>query len=59
MRLSLITFIKNVVKARIESIFAITTAFLVLFTAMMDPYISFGIAITLLVALVIYKFVKR
>jgi len=59
MRLSLITFIKNVVKARIESIFAITAAFLVLFTAMMDPYISFGIAITLLVALVIYKFVKR
>ena len=46
-------------KAKIESIFAIAAALLVLFTAMMEPYISVGIAVTLLVALVIYKFVER
>ena len=44
-------FIKNVVKDRMESIFAIAGALIVLFTAIMDPYISFGIAVTLLVAL--------
>jgi len=52
-------FIKNVVKTKIESIFAIAAVILVLFTAMMDPYISVVIAVTLLVALGIYKFVKR
>ncbi len=52
-------FIKNVVKAKIESIFAIAAALLVLFTAMTDPNISVVIAVTLLVALGIYKFVKR
>lgn len=57
--MSLTSFIKNVVKAKVESIFAIATALLVLFTAMTDPHISFGIAVTLLVALVIYEFVKR
>jgi len=46
-------------KAEIESIPAIAAALLVLFTAMMDPYISFGIAVALLVTLGIYKFVKR
>jgi len=56
--MSLTRFIKNVVKAKIESIFAIAAALLVLFTAMMDPYISLGIAVTLLVALGIYEFVK-
>lgn len=56
---SLTRFIKNVVKAKIESLFAIAAALLVLFTAMMDPYISVGIAVTLLVALGIYEFVKR
>ena len=56
---SLTRFIKNVVKAKIESLFAIAAALLVLFTAMMDPYISVGIAFTLLVAPVIYKFVRR
>jgi len=56
---SLTRFIKNVVKAKIESIFAIAAAPLVLFTAMMGPYISVGIAVTLLVALGIYNFVKR
>lgn len=52
-------FIKNVMKAEIESILAIAAALLVLFTAMMDPYISFGIAVALLVTLGIYEFVKR
>jgi len=56
---SLTRFIKNVVKAKIESIFAIAAAPLVLFTAMMGPYISVGIAVTLLVALGIYEFIKR
>jgi hypothetical protein len=42
-----------------ESTVAIAAALLVLFTAMMDPYMSVGIAVTLLVALGIYKFVKR
>jgi len=46
-------------KAKIESIFAIAAALFVLFTAMMEPYISVGIAVTLLVALEIHKFVKR
>ena len=46
-------------KAKTEGIFAIATALLVLFTAMMDPYISVGIAATLLVALALYKFAKR
>jgi len=57
--MSLTRFIKNVVKAKMESIFAIAAAILVLFTVMMDPYISVGIAVTLLVALGIYEFVKR
>ena len=57
--MSLTRFIKNVVKTEMESIFAIAAAILVLFTVMMDPYISVGIAVTLLVALGIYKFVKR
>jgi len=56
--MSLTRFIKDVVKAKMESIFAIAAALLVLFTAMMDPYVSIGIAFTLLVALGIYEFVK-
>ena len=56
---SLTRFIKNVVKAKIESIFAIAAAFFVLFTTMMDPYISVGIVVTLLVAPGTYKFVKK
>jgi predicted membrane protein len=56
---SLTRSIKNAVKAKMESIFAIAAALLVLFTAMMDPYISVGIAVTLLVALGIYKFIER
>jgi len=50
---------KNLVKAKIESIFAIAAALLVLFTAIMEPDISVGIAVALLVALGIYEFVKR
>jgi len=56
--MSLTRFIKSVVKDRMESIFAIATTLLVLFTAMMNPHISVGIAISLLVALGMYKFVK-
>jgi O-antigen/teichoic acid export membrane protein len=56
---SLTRFTKNVMKAKMESIFAIAAVLLVLFTAMMGSYISVGIAVTLLVALGIYKFVKR
>lgn len=52
-------FIKNVTKDKMESIFAIAAALLVLFTAIMDPYISAGIAVTLLAAIGIYKFIKR
>jgi hypothetical protein len=42
-----------------ESIFAIAAALMVLFTAMMDPHISGGIAVTLIVALGIHKLVNR
>ena len=52
-------FIKNVVKAKMEGIFAITAALLVLFTAMMEPYISVGIAAALFVTLALYKFARR
>lgn len=57
--MSLRSFIKNVAKPEIESIFAIAAALMVLFTAMMDPYISGGIGVTLIVALGIYKLVNR
>ena len=52
-------FIKNVVKAEMESIFTMASVLLVLFTAMMEPYISVGIAATLLVALALYKSARR
>lgn len=57
--MSLTRFIKNVERTEMESIFAVAAALLVLFTPMMDPYIPGGIAVTLLVALGIYEFVKR
>ena len=44
--MSLTRFIKSVVKVKMESIFAIAAALLVLFTAMMNSYISVGIAVT-------------
>ena len=56
--MSVTGFIKNVVKAKMESIFAIAAAILVLFAAMINLYISAGIAVALLVALGIYEFVK-
>lgn len=52
-------FVKNVVKAKIENIYAIALALLVLVTAVMDPYISSGIAAALLVASATYKFADR
>jgi Co/Zn/Cd efflux system component len=52
-------FIKNVGKSEIEDILAIVAALLVLFTAMMDPYVSAGIAVILLVAFGAYELVKR
>ena len=42
-----------------ESIFAVAAALIVLFTAIMDQYISVVIAVTLLVALGIYEFVRK
>ena len=48
-----------IVAVIMESIFAIATALIVLFTAMLDPYISVVIAVTLLVALGIYEFVRK
>ena len=42
-----------------EGIIAILAAFLVLFSAMFDPRVSAGLAIIFLVALAIYKFVKK
>jgi hypothetical protein len=56
--MSLTRFIKNAVKTEMEVIFGVVAALLVLSTAMMDPYVSAGIAVTLLVALGIYEFVK-
>ena len=47
--MSVTGFIKSVLKARMESAFAIA-ALLALFTAMMSPYVSIAIAVTLLVA---------
>ena len=52
-------FTKNTAKVKVESVTAIVAALLVLFVAMMDPYVSVGIAATLLVALGTCEFVKR
>jgi ABC-type nickel/cobalt efflux system permease component RcnA len=57
--MSLTRLIKLVVKAKTEGIFAVAAALMVLFTAMMGPYISGGIAVTLIVALGIHKVVNR
>jgi hypothetical protein len=46
-------------KPEIDNIFAVVAAVLVLFAATMNPYISVGMAVTLLVAPGVYKFVKR
>jgi len=57
--MSLTRFIKNVAKTEMESILAGAGALLALFMAMMDPYVSFGIAAILLVAIGVYESVKR
>jgi len=46
-------------KAKTENKYVVALALLVLFTAMMDPYISFGTAAALLVASATYKFAER
>lgn len=44
---------------RTEGIIAILAAFLVLFSAMLDARVSAGLAIIFLIALAIYKFVRK
>ena len=56
---SLTTFIKNVMKAKVESISAIESVFLVLFTAKINRYISLVIAAVLSAASAICKFAER
>ena len=50
--------VKNAMKAKIENIYTIALALLILVTTMMDPYISFGISATFLAASAIYEFVE-
>lgn len=57
--MSVIGFVNNAVKARMESIFPIAAALLVLFTAMLGPHLSAGIAGTLLVAFGVYEAVRK
>ena len=52
-------FVKNVMEAKVENIYVIASALLVLFAAMMHPHTSFAIAAALLVASAIYRFVER
>jgi predicted anti-sigma-YlaC factor YlaD len=42
-----------------EAALAIVAALLVLFSAMLDPRISAGLAVVLLVAFAIFKFVRK
>ena len=44
-------FVKNTAKVKAEGVTDVAAALLVLFTAMIGPYISVGIAVTLSVAL--------
>lgn len=44
---------------KIEGLFSILAAFLVLFSAMLDPRISMIVAITTLIGLGIYNFTKK
>jgi hypothetical protein len=46
-------------KPEIDNIFAVVAVVLVLFAATTDPYMSIGMAVTLLVVLGVYEFVKR
>ncbi len=43
---------------KIEGIFSILSALLVIFTAMLDPRVSIGLAIVLLVSMSVYKFTR-
>lgn len=52
-------FINNTVKARTESFFAFAQPLLVLSPAMMSPFISVGLSVTLLVAVGIFRSFKR
>jgi len=52
-------FIKNVEEFAIEDIFAVVAALLVLVTAKMGLYVSFGIAVILLAAIGLYVFARR
>jgi len=51
--------VKSVMKAKIENMYALALALPVLFTAIVDPAISAGIATVLIISLAIYKFVER
>ncbi|BCX03001.1 MAG: hypothetical protein KatS3mg053_0939 [Candidatus Roseilinea sp.] len=44
---------------RIEAILAALAAILVLFTTMLDPRVSVGLAIVLLTAFAVYKLIRR
>jgi len=52
-------FINNTTEVNLESVTAIIAALLVVFAAIMDPYVSFGIAVILLTAIGLYRFVRR
>jgi 4-hydroxybenzoate polyprenyltransferase len=55
----LIKMEKKLKKDETEGIFAIITILLLLFTAMLNPLISAGLAIGLLIVFAIYKFLKK
>lgn len=42
-----------------ESMMAVLAAVLVLFTTILDPRISAGLAIVLMIAFAVYKFIKK
>jgi len=44
---------------RTESMMAVLAAVLVLFTSMLDPRISAGLAVVLMIAFAVYKFIKN
>jgi len=46
-------------KNKEEGIFAIAVTLLLLFTAMLNPLVSAGLAIGLLIVFAIYKFLKK
>ena len=50
---------KQLGKDKTEGIFAIVATLLLLFTAMLNPLVSAGLAIGLLIFFAIYKFLKK